>query len=192
MGMLLPTLPRYVEDKLAGDGLCGGDRRRCLRSVGGPGATLGRAARRPLWAPRAARAAAGAGGGAHDHHLHGGRRSGRARRAAARHRARRGGRVRGRRHRHPGPGAPPTARGEAASYFSVALYSGLALGPALGEHLADSSGYDHVWLVAGVAEPGGGAARAGDAPRPRPGGRPAHVAPAPGCPGPGPRAHVRA
>lgn len=47
--------------------------------------------------------------------------------------------------------APPERRGEAASYFSVALYSGLALGPALGEHLADSSGYHRVWIVAGVA-----------------------------------------
>jgi MFS family permease len=45
--------------------------------------------------------------------------------------------------------APADRRGEAASYFSVALYSGLALGPALGEHLADANGYDAVWLVAG-------------------------------------------
>jgi MFS family permease len=47
--------------------------------------------------------------------------------------------------------APPHRRGEAASYFSVALYSGLALGPALGEHLADTSGYDRVWQVAALA-----------------------------------------
>ncbi|MEO6318058.1 MAG: MFS transporter [Acidimicrobiales bacterium] len=47
--------------------------------------------------------------------------------------------------------APSHRRGEAASYFSVALYSGLALGPALGEHLADTAGYDRVWLVAGGA-----------------------------------------
>src|SRR5688500_19022472 len=47
--------------------------------------------------------------------------------------------------------APPDRRGEAASYFSVALYSGLALGPALGEHLADSAGYGRVWVVAGLA-----------------------------------------
>jgi MFS family permease len=48
--------------------------------------------------------------------------------------------------------APEHRRGEAASYFSLALYSGLALGPALGEHLADSSGgYHRVWLVAGLA-----------------------------------------
>jgi MFS family permease len=47
--------------------------------------------------------------------------------------------------------APSHRRGEAASYFSVALYSGLALGPALGEHLADSGDYDRVWLAAGAA-----------------------------------------
>lgn len=45
--------------------------------------------------------------------------------------------------------APDDRRGEAASYFSVALYSGLALGPALGEHLADTAGYHRVWIVAG-------------------------------------------
>ena len=47
--------------------------------------------------------------------------------------------------------APAHRRGEAASYFSVALYSGLALGPALGEHVADTYGYNEVWLVAGAA-----------------------------------------
>ncbi len=47
--------------------------------------------------------------------------------------------------------APAHRRGEAASYFSVALYSGLALGPALGEHLAKTAGYHRVWLVAGGA-----------------------------------------
>jgi MFS family permease len=47
--------------------------------------------------------------------------------------------------------APPDRRGEAASYFSVALYSGLALGPALGERLADSGDYHRVWFVAGSA-----------------------------------------
>jgi MFS family permease len=47
--------------------------------------------------------------------------------------------------------APSHRRGEAASYFSVALYSGLALGPALGEHLANTYGYDQVWIAAGVA-----------------------------------------
>ena len=46
--------------------------------------------------------------------------------------------------------APSHRRGEAASYFSVALYSGLALGPALGEYLARHSGYDRVWEVAAL------------------------------------------
>ena len=47
--------------------------------------------------------------------------------------------------------APAHRRGEAASYFSLALYSGLALGPALGERLADTSDYHRVWVVAGLA-----------------------------------------
>lgn len=69
--------------------------------------------------------------------------------------------------------APAHRRGEAASYFSVALYSGLALGPALGEHLADTSGYHRVWLVAGLASLAAAALGLGtphvphrDAPRP--------------------------
>lgn len=45
--------------------------------------------------------------------------------------------------------APAHRRGEAASYFSVALYAGLALGPPLGEYVADSHGYKATWLVAG-------------------------------------------
>ena len=44
--------------------------------------------------------------------------------------------------------APDTRRGEAASYFSVAIYGGLAIGPALGEVVADAWGYDEVWLLA--------------------------------------------
>ncbi len=47
--------------------------------------------------------------------------------------------------------APDERRGEAASYFSVALYSGLALGPALGEHIAGQYGYDEVWIAAAFA-----------------------------------------
>jgi MFS family permease len=47
--------------------------------------------------------------------------------------------------------APPHRRGEAASYFSVALYSGLAIGPWLGERVADSAGYDEVWMLASGA-----------------------------------------
>ena len=46
--------------------------------------------------------------------------------------------------------APDDRRGEAASYFSVALYAGLALGPALGERVLERNGFDAVWLVAGV------------------------------------------
>jgi MFS family permease len=45
--------------------------------------------------------------------------------------------------------APDDRRGEAASYYSVALYLGLAIGPALGERLVDGPGYDAVWLVSG-------------------------------------------
>jgi len=45
--------------------------------------------------------------------------------------------------------APAHRRGEAASYFSVALYAGLALGPPLGEYVADVHGYQTTWLVAG-------------------------------------------
>lgn len=45
--------------------------------------------------------------------------------------------------------APPERRGEAASYFSVALYAGLALGPPLGEFVVDADGYTTMWFVAG-------------------------------------------
>ena len=44
--------------------------------------------------------------------------------------------------------APPERRGEAASYFSVAVYGGLGLGPPLGEWLQRAHGYDAVWLGA--------------------------------------------
>ncbi len=47
--------------------------------------------------------------------------------------------------------APEDRRGEAASYFSVALYGGLALGPALGERLVDTADHHLVWIVAGTA-----------------------------------------
>lgn len=50
--------------------------------------------------------------------------------------------------------APDDRRGEAASYFSVALYGGLAVGPPVGEALVDR-GFTTLWLVlaasAGVA-----------------------------------------
>jgi MFS family permease len=43
---------------------------------------------------------------------------------------------------------PEARRGEGMSYFSVALYSGTAFGPVVGELVLDSGGYDRVWLVA--------------------------------------------
>ncbi len=44
--------------------------------------------------------------------------------------------------------APDHRRGEAASYFSVALYGGLAVGPPVGEALV-THGYTLLWLVLG-------------------------------------------
>jgi MFS family permease len=44
--------------------------------------------------------------------------------------------------------APDHRRGEAASYFSVALYGGLAVGPPVGEALV-SHGFTTVWFVLG-------------------------------------------
>ncbi|MCP3988066.1 MAG: MFS transporter [Actinomycetia bacterium] len=41
-------------------------------------------------------------------------------------------------------------RGEAANYFSVAVYGGVAAGPPIGEWLFDGSQYDRVWTVAVV------------------------------------------
>jgi MFS family permease len=46
--------------------------------------------------------------------------------------------------------SPPDRRGEAASYFSVALYAGLALGTNLGERIAKAHGYHSTWLFAGA------------------------------------------
>jgi MFS family permease len=43
--------------------------------------------------------------------------------------------------------APDERRGEALSYFSLALYSGLAVGPVLGELLLDGSHFTTVYLV---------------------------------------------
>lgn len=45
--------------------------------------------------------------------------------------------------------APAHRRGEAASYFSVAIYGGLGLGPVIGEAARRSWGVTEVWLVAG-------------------------------------------
>jgi MFS family permease len=44
--------------------------------------------------------------------------------------------------------APAERRGEALSYFSVALYLGLALGPSLGEAVLSGDHYGRVWVVA--------------------------------------------
>lgn len=46
--------------------------------------------------------------------------------------------------------APADRRGEAISYWSVAVYGGLAFGPVLGEALVDDHGYTTVWVVAGA------------------------------------------
>ena len=47
--------------------------------------------------------------------------------------------------------APDDRRGEAASYFSVALYAGLAFGPMAGETILRRSGFDAVWVAAGIS-----------------------------------------
>ncbi len=44
--------------------------------------------------------------------------------------------------------APPGRRGEAISYWSVAVYGGLAFGPFLGEYLMGELGFTAVWYVA--------------------------------------------
>jgi MFS family permease len=44
--------------------------------------------------------------------------------------------------------APAHRRGEAASYFSVAVYGGLAVGPLLGEYLRRGPGFRSVWFAA--------------------------------------------
>lgn len=44
--------------------------------------------------------------------------------------------------------APPDRRGEAISYWSIAVYGGLAVGPVIGELALDSGHFTRVWLVA--------------------------------------------
>jgi predicted MFS family arabinose efflux permease len=44
--------------------------------------------------------------------------------------------------------APPDRRGEAASYFSVATYGGVAVGPPLGQFIYERGGFTPVWWVA--------------------------------------------
>lgn len=47
--------------------------------------------------------------------------------------------------------APEGRRGEAVSFFSLALYSGLAVGPVLGETVLSAASFDAVWLVSAGA-----------------------------------------
>jgi MFS family permease len=47
--------------------------------------------------------------------------------------------------------APESRRGEAVSYWSVAVWTGLGFGPVIGEVLLDRSHYDRVWLAAGAS-----------------------------------------
>lgn len=46
--------------------------------------------------------------------------------------------------------SPPARRGEAASYFSIALYLGLGVGPFIGEALLAARSFDAVWVFAGT------------------------------------------
>jgi MFS family permease len=46
--------------------------------------------------------------------------------------------------------APDHRRGEAMSFFSLALYGGIALGPVLGESVLEASSFDAVWIVAAL------------------------------------------
>ncbi len=46
--------------------------------------------------------------------------------------------------------APEHRRGEATSYFSVTVYSGLAAGPIIGEQLESALSTDAVWVLGGV------------------------------------------
>ena len=45
--------------------------------------------------------------------------------------------------------APADRRGEAISYWSVAVYGGMALGPAIGDGVLDAAGSSAVWFVSG-------------------------------------------
>jgi MFS family permease len=47
--------------------------------------------------------------------------------------------------------APDSRRGEALSYFSLALYAGLAIGPVLGESVLGGGRFDLAWIMAGAA-----------------------------------------
>ena len=47
--------------------------------------------------------------------------------------------------------APNERRGEALSYFSLALFGGLAVGPLVGETILDATNYDTVWVAAATS-----------------------------------------
>jgi MFS family permease len=47
--------------------------------------------------------------------------------------------------------APDERRGEALSYFSLALFGGLAIGPVIGETILDAAGFDAVWIFSGAS-----------------------------------------
>lgn len=47
--------------------------------------------------------------------------------------------------------APEERRGEAVSFFSLALYIGIGVGPLIGEALIGSAGYTTAWLVAAAS-----------------------------------------
>lgn len=46
--------------------------------------------------------------------------------------------------------APDERRGEAVSFFSLALFAGLAAGPVMGEHLLEAYGYGAVWAASSI------------------------------------------
>ncbi len=46
--------------------------------------------------------------------------------------------------------SPESRRGEAISYWSVAVYGGLAFGPAAGQLLLDGDHYDRVWIASAL------------------------------------------
>jgi MFS family permease len=147
MGGLIPTVPRFVEDELGGGGLqvgigvgslavtaallrpwvgrIGDTRGRRLLAVGGASVVavsiLCYAAATELWMLVLARLLTGAGEAAMFVGV-----------ATAAQDL-----------------APDHRRGEAASYFSVALYGGLALGPIIGESLV-GHGFNTVWLAMGL------------------------------------------
>jgi MFS family permease len=144
MGALIPTVPRFVEDELGGGGIqvgigvgslavtaallrpwvgrMGDTRGRRLLAVSGAAVVgvsiLGYAFATELWMLVLARLVTGAGEAAMFVGV-----------ATAAQDL-----------------APDHRRGEAASYFSVSLYSGLALGPLIGETLVPH-GFTTLWIV---------------------------------------------